>query len=217
MLQESLDEVLGEKISTNYLKDTIECKLFGIGSESYVVGSHEFYMGYTVKNNMLLTLDAGHFHPTETISDKLSSILLFVPEVTLHVSRPERWDSDHVVILNDELMAISQEIVRSGHMDRVHMGLDYFDASINRIGAYVVGIRSAQKAMLQALLEPTDKLRDFEKQDKRFERLAYLEELKAMPWNALYNYYCLQQGVPVGDAYIKEIQEYENQITSKRV
>lgn len=217
LLQESLDEVLGEKISTNYLKDTIECKLFGIGSESYVVGSHEFYMGYTVKNNMLLTLDAGHFHPTETISDKLSSILLFVPEVTLHVSRPERWDSDHVVILNDELMAISQEIVRSGQMDRVHMGLDYFDASINRIGAYVVGIRSAQKATLQALLEPTDKLRDFEKQDKRFERLAYLEELKAMPWNALYNYYCLQQGIPVGDAYIKEIQQYEEQITSKRV
>ena len=202
LLQESLDEVLAEKISTDYLKDTIECKLFGIGSESYVVGSHEFYMGYTVKNNMLLTLDAGHFHPTETISDKLSSILLFVPEVTLHVSRPERWDSDHVVILNDELIAISQEIVRSGQMDRVHMGLDYFDASINRIGAYVVGIRSAQKATLQALLEPTDKLRDFEKQDKRFERLAYLEELKAMPWNALYNYYCLLQGVPVGEAYI---------------
>ncbi len=217
LLQESLDEVLAEKISTDYLKDTIECKLFGIGSESYVVGSHEFYMGYTVKNNMLLTLDAGHFHPTETISDKLSSILLFVPEVTLHVSRPERWDSDHVVILNDELIAISQEIVRSGQMDRVHMGLDYFDASINRIGAYVVGIRSAQKATLQALLEPTDKLRDFEKQDKRFERLAYLEELKAMPWNALYNYYCLLQGVPVGEAYIQEIQQYEEQITSKRV
>ncbi|MCE5205272.1 MAG: L-rhamnose isomerase [Porphyromonadaceae bacterium] len=217
LLQESLDEVLTEKISTDYLKDTIECKLFGIGSESYVVGSHEFYMGYAVKNNMLLTLDAGHFHPTETISDKLSSILLFVPEVTLHVSRPERWDSDHVVILNDELMAIAQEIVRSGHMDRVHVGLDYFDASINRIGAYVVGIRSAQKAMLQALLEPTNKLREFEKEDKRFERLAYLEELKAMPWNTLYNYYCLQQDAPVGDAYIKEIQEYEKQITSKRV
>jgi L-rhamnose isomerase len=216
LLQESLDEVLSEKISTEYLKDTIECKLFGIGSESYVVGSHEFYMGYAVKNNMVLTLDAGHFHPTEGIADKLSSMLLFVPEITLHVSRPERWDSDHVVILNDDLMAISQEIVRSGHMDRIHMGLDYFDASINRIGAYVVGIRSAQKAMLQALLEPTDKLRDYEKQDKRFERLAYLEELKAMPWTALYNYYCLQQGVPVGDAYIKEIQEYEEQITSKR-
>jgi L-rhamnose isomerase len=217
LLQESLDEVLSEKISTDYLKDCIECKLFGIGSESYVVGSHEFYMGYAVKNNMLLTLDAGHFHPTETISDKLSAMLLFVPEITLHVSRPERWDSDHVVILTDELLAISQEIVRSGHMDRIHMGLDYFDASINRIGAYVVGIRSAQKAMLQALLEPTEMLRAYEKQDKNFERMAWLEELKAMPWNALYAHYCNIQGVPVGDAYIKCIQEYETEVTSKRV
>lgn len=216
LLKESLDEVLAEKISTEYLKDCIECKLFGIGSESYVVGSHEFYMGYTVKNNMLLTLDAGHFHPTETISDKLSSILLFVPEIALHVSRPERWDSDHVIILNDELLAISQEIVRSGQMDRIHMGLDYFDASINRIGAYVVGIRSAQKAMLQALLEPTETLRGYEKEDKNFERMAVLEELKAMPWSDIYNYYCQQQGVPVGNGYIEEIQEYENQVTSKR-
>ena len=216
LLQESLDEVLSEKISTDYLKDCVECKLFGIGSESYVVGSHEFYLGYAVKNNMLLTLDAGHFHPTEVISDKLSSMLLFVPEITLHVSRPERWDSDHVVILTDELLAISQEIVRSGHMDRIHMGLDYFDASINRIGAYVVGIRSAQKAMLQALLEPTAKLREYEKQDKNFERMAYLEELKGMPWNALYNYYCNKQAIPVGDAFIKEIQAYESEITSKR-
>ena len=214
-MQESLDEVLAEKISTEYLKDCVECKLFGIGSESYVVGSHEFYMGYAVKNNMTLTLDAGHFHPTEVISDKLSSMLLFVPEITLHVSRPERWDSDHVVILTDELLAISQEIVRSGHMDRIHMGLDYFDASINRIGAYVVGIRSAQ-AMLQALLEPTEKLR-YEKQDKNFERMAYLEELKGMPWNMLYNYYCNKQGVPVGDAYIREIQAYESEITSKKL
>ena len=217
LLQESLDEVLSEKISTEYLKDCVECKLFGIGSESFVTGSHEFYMGYAVKNNMMLTLDAGHFHPTEVISDKLSSLLLFVPEINLHVSRPERWDSDHVVILSDELLAIAQEIVRSGEKERVHVGLDYFDASINRIGAYVVGIRSAQKAMLQALLEPTDKLREFEKQNRNFERMAYLEELKAMPWNALYRYYCLQQGVPVGDAYIKEIEEYEAQITSKRV
>lgn len=216
LLKESLDEVLSEKISTDYLKDCVECKLFGIGSESYVVGSHEFYLGYAVKNNMLLTLDAGHFHPTETISDKLSSVLLFVPEVTLHVSRPERWDSDHVVILTDELQAIFQEIVRSGKADKVHVGLDYFDASINRIGAYVVGIRAAQKAMLQALLEPTDKLRDFEKQDKNFERLAYLEELKVMPWNALYNYYCSLQKVPVADKYIKDIQDYEEQVTSKR-
>ncbi len=217
LLQESLDEVLSEKISTEYLKDCVECKLFGIGSESYVTGSHEFYMGYAVKNNMMLTLDAGHFHPTEVISDKLSSLLFFVPEINLHVSRPERWDSDHVVILTDELLAIAQEIVRSGEMERVHVGLDYFDASINRLGAYVVGIRSAQKALLQALLEPTGKLRDFEKQNQNFERMAYLEELKAMPWNALYSYYCQQQGVPVGDAYIKEIEEYEEQVTSKRV
>ncbi len=217
LLKESLDEVLAEKISTDYLKDCIECKLFGIGSESFVTGSHEFYMGYTVKNNMMLTLDSGHFHPTEVISDKLSSVLLFIPEVNLHVSRPERWDSDHVVILDNELLAIAQEIVRSGHLERVHIGLDFFDASINRIGAYVVGIRSTQKAVLQALLEPTETLRNFEKEDKNFQRLAYLEELKAMPWSDLYNYYCEQQGVPVGDAYIKEIQEYEDKVTSKRV
>ena len=217
LLEESLDEVLSKKISVEYLKDCVECKLFGIGSESYVVGSHEFYMGYTVKNNMMLTLDAGHFHPTETISDKLSTMLLFVPEINLHVSRPERWDSDHVIILNDELLAISQEIVRSGQIDRIHVGLDYFDASINRVGAYVVGIRSQQKAMLQALLEPTDSLRKFEKDNKNFERMAYLEELKSMPWSDIYNYYCLQQNVAVANDYIKEIQDYEANITSKRV
>lgn len=217
LLEESLDEVLSKKISAEYLKDCVECKLFGIGSESYVVGSHEFYMGYTVKNNMMLTLDAGHFHPTETISDKLSTMLLFVPEINLHVSRPERWDSDHVIILNDELLAISQEIVRSGQIDRIHVGLDYFDASINRVGAYVVGIRSQQKAMLQALLEPTDSLRKFEKDNKNFERMAYLEELKSMPWSDIYNYYCLQQNVAVANDYIKEIQDYEANITSKRV
>lgn len=216
-LKEALDDVLSEKISTDYLKDCMECKLFGIGSESYVVGSHEFYMGYTVKNNMMLTLDAGHFHPTEVISDKISAILNFVPELNLHVSRPERWDSDHVVILTDELMALSQEIIRSGQADRVHMGLDYFDAAINRLGAYVVGIRSTQKAMLQAFLEPTEKLREFEKQDKNFQRMAYLEELKSMPWNAVYNYYCLQKEMPVGDTYINDIQEYEDRVTSKRV
>ena len=217
LLKESLDEVLSEKISTEYLKDCVECKLFGIGSESYVVGSHEFYMGYTVKNNMMLTLDAGHFHPTESISDKLSSVLLFVPEINLHVSRPERWDSDHVIILNDDLLAISQEIVRTGQMEKIHIGLDYFDASINRVGAYVVGIRSAQKAMLQALLEPTEKLREFEKKDKNFERLAYLEELKSLPWAAIYNHICLQFNVPVGEDYIKVVQEYEDNTTSKRI
>ena len=216
LLKESLDEVLAEKIDKKYLIDCIECKLFGIGSESYVVGSHEFYMGYAVKNNMALTLDAGHFHPTEGIADKISSMLLYVPEITLHVSRPERWDSDHVVILNDALLELSQEIVRSGEMKRVNVGLDYFDASINRIGAYVVGIRSTQKAMLQALLEPTEKLRDYEKQDKNFQRLAYLEELKALPWNSVYSYYCQQQGIAVGDAFIKEIEDYEDTVTSKR-
>lgn len=216
LLKESLDEVLSEKISTKYLKDSVECKLFGIGSESYVVGSHEFYMGYAVKNKMLLTLDAGHFHPTEGIADKISSMLLFVPEIALHVSRPERWDSDHVVILNDALLELSQEIVRSGQMEKVHIGLDYFDASINRLGAYVVGIRSTQKAILQALLEPTEKLRNLEKEDKRFQRMAHLEELKAMPWNAVFNYYCHQQGVPIGDEYIKEIEKYESEVTSKR-
>ncbi|WP_129594843.1 L-rhamnose isomerase [Seramator thermalis] len=216
LLKQSLDEALAEKIDTKYLKDTVECKLFGIGSESFVTGSHEFYMGYAIKNNMMLTLDAGHFHPTEVISDKISSMLLFVPEVNLHVSRPERWDSDHVVILTDELLALSQEIVRSGQIDRVHIGLDYFDASINRLGAYVVGIRSAQKAMLQAMLEPTEKLRDFELKNKNFQRMAYLEELKAMPWNAVYNYYCLQQAVPVADEYIASIQAYEDEVTSKR-
>ncbi|RNC65073.1 L-rhamnose isomerase [Proteiniphilum sp. X52] len=217
LMKEALDDVFTEKISTDYLKDCVECKLFGIGSESYVVGSHEFYMGYAVKNNMMLTLDAGHFHPTESIADKISSMLLFVPELNLHVSRPERWDSDHVVILSDELLALTQEIVRSGHADRVHVGLDYFDASINRLGAYIVGIRATQKAMLQALLEPTPQLREFERQDKNFQRLAYLEELKSMPWNAVYNYYCRQQNVPVGDAYVQEVQEYEDQVTSKRV
>jgi L-rhamnose isomerase len=216
LLKQSLDEALSEKIDTKYLKDTVECKLFGIGSESFVTGSHEFYMGYAVKNNMMLTLDAGHFHPTEVISDKISSMLLFVPEVNLHVSRPERWDSDHVVILTDELLTLSQEIVRSGQIDRVHIGLDYFDASINRLGAYVVGIRSAQKAMLQAMLEPTEKLRDFELKNNNFQRMAYLEELKAMPWNAVYNYYCLQQAVPVADEYIASIQAYEDEVTSKR-
>ena len=157
------------------------------------------------------------FHPTEGIADKISSVLLYVPQVTLHVSRPVRWDSDHVVIIDDALLGLTQELVRSGQMDRINVGLDFFDASINRIGAYVVGIRSTQKAMLQALLEPTAKLREFEVQDKNFQRLAYLEELKGMPWNAVYNYYCQTQGIDVGDDYIREIEDYEDNVTSKRV
>ena len=215
-LKYALDTVLAEKIDSKYLVDCIESKLFGLGLESYTVGSHEFYMGYGVKNNMVVTLDAGHFHPTEVISDKISSLLLFVPEIMLHVSRPVRWDSDHVVILDDELQHLTQEIVRAEALDRVHVGLDYFDASINRIGAYVVGVRATQKAFLLALLEPIEKLRTFEANGQNFERLALLEEVKSLPWGDVYNYYCMKQGVTAGEAYIADIQNYEKEVTLKR-
>ncbi|MCE5330569.1 MAG: L-rhamnose isomerase [Bacteroidales bacterium] len=213
-LKYALDTVLEEKFNPNYMSDCIESKLFGIGLESYTVGSHEFYMGYGVKNKMIITLDAGHFHPTEVISDKISSLLLFVPEIMLHVSRPVRWDSDHVVILDDELQHIAQEIIRANALDRVHVGLDYFDASINRIGAYVVGIRATQKAFLQALLEPVELLRAFESEGKNFERMAVLEEMKSMPWGAVYNYYCEQAGITID--YVSEIESYESSLISKR-
>ena len=215
-LKESLDKIFEYKTNDDYMLDSIECKLFGIGSESYVVGSHEFYMGYGVANNKMITLDSGHFHPTEVISDKISSLLLFAPEIMLHVSRGVRWDSDHVVILNDELQDISQEIIRARALDRVHVGLDYFDASINRIGAYVIGVRATQKAFLQALLEPIEQLRAFEANDQNFERLALLEEAKALPWAAVFDYYCMKKGVAVGSAYIADIQQYEKDVTSKR-
>ena len=198
------------------MKDCIESKLFGIGAESYTVGSHEFYMGYGVRNNIIVTLDGGHFHPTEIISDKISSLLLFLPEVMLHVTRGVRWDSDHVVNLNEEIVAIAQEIVRADAVDKVHIGLDYFDASINRIGAYVVGVRATQKALTQALLEPLAKLREFEANGQNFERMALLEEAKSLPWNAVYDYYCMTKGVEVGQDYIANIQQYEVDVTSKR-
>lgn len=215
-LKDSLDKIFEYKTNDEYMLDCIECKLFGIGSESYVVGSHEFYMGYGIANKKVITLDSGHFHPTEVISDKISSLLLFAPEIMLHVSRGVRWDSDHVVILNDELQAIAQEIIRANALDRVHVGLDYFDASINRIGAYVVGVRATQKALLQALLEPITQLRQYEANGQLFERMALLEEAKALPWAAVYDYYCMQKGVPAGDAYIANIQEYEKEVTIKR-
>lgn len=164
----------------------------------------------------MITLDSGHFHPTEVISDKISSLLLFAPEIMLHVSRGVRWDSDHVVLLTDEIQAIMQEIIRANAIDRVHVGLDYFDASINRIGAYVVGVRATQKALLQALLEPITQLRQYEANGQHFERMALLEEAKALPWAAVYDYYCMQKGVPAGDAYIANIQEYEKEVTIKR-
>lgn len=213
-LKYALDTILAEKQNPEYMKDCVESKLFGIGAEAYTVGSHEFYLAYGAQNNMIVTLDAGHFHPTEVISDKISSFLLFLPEVMLHVSRPIRWDSDHVVILDDELQHLAQEIVRSGEMKRVNVGLDYFDASINRIGAYVVGIRATQKAFLMALLEPIAQLRSYEANQQYFERMALLEEAKALPWSAVYNYYLAINNIPVD--YIPEVQAYEKEVTSKR-
>lgn len=215
-LEESLDKVFEYKANPEYMQDCIESKLFGIGAESFTVGSHEFYMGYGIKNNVVVTLDSGHFHPTEIISDKISSLLLFLPEIMLHVTRGVRWDSDHVVLLNEELVAIAQEIVRANAIDRVHIGLDYFDASINRIGAYVVGVRATQKALLQALLEPTTKLREFEANGQYFERMALLEEAKSLPWAAVYDYYCVKKSVVAGVDYIAEIQQYEKNVTLKR-
>ncbi|MHB8336707.1 MAG: L-rhamnose isomerase [Ignavibacteriaceae bacterium] len=217
LLKKSLDEIFSEEYPKKYLKDSVESKLFGIGSESMVVGSHEFYMGYAVKNNKLICLDSGHFHPTEQIGDKISSLLQFVEELLLHVSRGVRWDSDHVVTFNDEIQLIAQEIVRANLLNRVNIGLDYFDGSINRIGAFVIGARAAQLAFLYALLEPTKMLREFEETGKNFERLAFLELLKTKPFGAVYDYYCMINNVPVGEDYIKEIQKYEVEVLSKRV
>lgn len=214
LLKDSLDQIF----ATEYkgMKDCIESKVFGIGLESYTVGSNDFYIGYAAQRGKMVTLDTGHFHPTESVADKVSSLLLFVPELMLHVSRPVRWDSDHVTIMDDPTQDLFSEIVRCGATDRVHYGLDYFDASINRIGAYVVGSRAAQKCMLRALLEPLALLRHYEETGKGFERLALLEEAKAMPWQAVYDLFCLQNDVPVGNTFISEVEKYEQEVTSKR-
>ena len=214
LLKDSLDQIFAQQYDN--MKDCVESKVFGIGLESYTVGSNDFYIGYGATHNKIITLDTGHFHPTESVADKLSSLLLFVPEVMLHVSRPVRWDSDHVTIMNDETMDLCKEIVRCNALDRVHIGLDYFDASINRIGAYVIGTRATQKSLLQALLEPLDCLRQYEANGQGFERLALLEESKSMPWNAVWDMFCLRNGVPVGDSFIADIQQYERDVTSKR-
>lgn len=214
LLKDSLDRIFSKEYAN--MKDSIESKVFGIGLESYTVGSNDFYIGYGVSRQKLVTLDTGHFHPTESVADKLSSLLLFVPEVLLHVSRPVRWDSDHVTIMNDETLDLCKEIVRCGALGRVHIGLDYFDASINRIGAYVIGSRATQKCLLQALLEPLSALRRYEAEDKGFERLALLEEAKSMPWNAVWDMFCMRNGVPVGDEFIAGVEEYEAKVTSKR-
>jgi len=216
ILKKSLDEIFTYEYPKEYLKDSVECKLFGIGSESMVVGSHEFYMGYAIKNDILLTLDNGHFHPTEQVGDKISSILQYLDEILLHVTRGVRWDSDHVVTFNDEIQLIAQEIVRANAIGRVNIGLDYFDASINRIGAYVTGVRAAQLAFLFAFLEPTNTLRTYEENGQNFERLAMLEFLKTRPFGAVYDYYCLINNIPVGNDYISEIQEYEKSVLKNR-
>jgi L-rhamnose isomerase len=215
-LKKSLDEIFSVEYSKKYLKDSVESKLFGIGSESMVVGSHDFYLGYAIKNNIMITLDNGHFHPTEQVGDKISSILLFVDEILLHLTRGVRWDSDHVLTLNDELSLIAQEIVRAKALGRINIGLDFFDASLNRIGAYVIGVRSAQMAFMNALLEPHKMLTGFENEGKGFERLAYLELLKTLPFGAVYDYYCMKNNAPVGEDFIKEIQKYEKTVLSKR-
>ena len=214
ILEESLDEIFA--IEYKWMKACIEAKLFGIGLESYTVGSYDFYLGYGAKKNKIVTLDTGHFHLTESIADKVSSLLLFTPEIMLHVSRPIRWDSDHVVILNDDVQDLAREIVRCDALDRVHIGLDYFDATINRIGAYVIGSRATQKAFMLALLEPIALLRLYEDEGKYFQRLALQEEAKSLPWGAVWDMYCLQSGVPVGESYIAEIEKYESDVTSRR-
>ncbi len=215
-LKNALDAVFTEKLNPQHNLDAVESKLFGIGSESYVVGSHEFYLGYAVTNRTLLCLDSGHFHPTESIADKISSTLLYLDEILLHVSRGVRWDSDHVVIWNDDLAAIMQEIVRGDFLKRVHIGLDFFDASINRIAAWVIGTRNALRALLSALLEPRPLLRQYEQEGNFAARLALMEELKGLPFGAVWDYYCYQQNVLVGMAFMDKIAAYEKNVLTQR-
>jgi L-rhamnose isomerase len=216
-LESSLDALFQEKLESRFHLDAVESKLFGIGSESYVVGSHEFYLGYAAKHQKLYCLDAGHFHPTETIADKISSLLLFVPEILLHVSRGVRWDSDHVVILDDPTRALMEAVVRGSYLDRVRIGLDYFDASINRIAAWVIGARATQKALLLALLEPFDRLRRFEAEGDMTSRLALLEEAKSLPFGEVWNEFCRREDVPGGFDWMDTVKRYEAEVSLKRI
>lgn len=215
-LAASLDQIFAQSLPAEQTLDAVECKLFGIGSESYVVGSHEFYMGYAMSRNKVLCLDAGHFHPTEVISDKISSMMLYLPELLLHVSRGVRWDSDHVVTYTDELRAIMQEIVRGDYLDRVHIGLDFFDASINRVAAWAIGTRNALKAALAAMVEPTALLQQLEADGDYTGRLALMEEQKMMPLGAVWNHYCESAGVPAGSDWLLKVREYESGVQSMR-
>lgn len=214
LLKKSLDEIFAKK--QPMMKDCIEGKVFGIGLESFTVGSHDFYTAYAAQNHKILTIDTGHYHPTESPADKVSAVLQFVPELMLHVSRPVRWDSDHVTIMDDSTQELFSEIVRADALDRVHYGLDFFDGSINRIGAYVIGSRAAQKCMLRALLEPKATISEAELKGQGYRVLALLEEQKAMPWQAVYDEFCVRNAVPVGQDFMKEIDSYEANVTSKR-
>ena len=214
ILKNSLDEILAEELPN--MKSCLEAKLFGIGLEAYTVGSHDFYAGYCAKNNVMYTLDTGHYEPTENVSDAVSALLLFVPELMLHVSRPMHWDSDHVTLFDDNTRNLFSELVRANALDRAHIGLDYFDGSINRIGAYIIGVRAAQKSLLQAFLEPLDTLRKYEDEGKLFQRLALLEEEKTLPFGAVYDYFNLKNNIPVGEEYIADIEKYEAEVLAKR-
>ena len=215
-MKEALDQVFAGPIDEEHNLNAIESKVFGIGAESYTTGSNEFCLGYAVQNHKAVCLDAGHFHPTEVISDKIPTVLLFTDELLLHVSRPVRWDSDHVVVMDDELLAIAQSLVRTGLLDRTHIGLDFFDASINRIAAWVIGTRNMLKALLRAMLEPVDQLKKLENEGDYTARLAMLEELKCYPFAAVWDYYCMTQGVPVREGWLPVVREYEQQVLLKR-
>jgi L-rhamnose isomerase len=215
-LESALDEVFKKPLNPKENLDAIEGKLFGIGAESYTVGMHEFYLGYAVKNQKLVCLDAGHYHPTENMADKISSVLCFVPEILLHVSRGVRWDSDHVVILNDDLQAIAQELVRGDYLGRTHLGLDYFDASINRVAAWTIGARNLLRALCLAMLEPYPLFKKLEREGDYTSRLAMMEEAKTLPHGAVWDYFCLKQNVPVGPDWLDAVKSYEKNVLSKR-
>jgi L-rhamnose isomerase len=215
-LTEALDAVFAEPLDPAFNLDAVEGKLFGLGCESYTVGSHEFYLAYALSRKILYTLDTGHYHPTETITDKISAVLQFLPEILLHVSRGVRWDSDHVVVLSDDLDAIAQELVRGGFLPRTHLGLDYFDASINRVAAWVIGARNTLKALLKAMLEPTSHLRACEDAADYTARLVLQEEIKGLPWGAVWDYYCASANAPVGQAWLDEVKGYESAVLSTR-
>lgn len=212
---ESMDMIIGEKLDKQYMMDAIESKLFGLGMESFTVGSAEMCFGYALSRDIVLTYDLGHFHPTESVADKISSTLLYLDHIMLHTSRGVRWDSDHVVIQNDELSLLMKEVVRAEALDRISIGLDFFDASINRIAAWVIGTRSTQKALLLALLEPTELLRGMERENTTA-RLALLEECKNMPANAVWDYFCVTNEVPVGMKWFEEVKRYEETVLAER-